>query len=119
MLKNGHVIHGADAISGAVPYIRRVRDSRLALVGLGRIGSAVAVRAKACGFDVPALQAAEFTLTSLKDAGFGVPELKAAGASLAELWTVRCPRTSHPLCDTGHRTPNVRMVRPWQAHTTP
>lgn len=48
----GEEIRGADAIAAAVPYIRRVRGSVLGLVGLGRIGMAVAVRAKACGFEV-------------------------------------------------------------------
>ena len=48
----GEEIRGADAIATAVPYIRRVRGAVLGLVGLGRIGSAVALRAKACGFDV-------------------------------------------------------------------
>ena len=51
-LANGESIRGADAIAAAVPYVKRVRDSVLGLVGLGRIGSAVALRAKACGFDV-------------------------------------------------------------------
>ena len=32
--------------------VRRVRGSSLGLVGLGRIGSAVAVRAKSFGFDI-------------------------------------------------------------------
>lgn len=48
----GREVRGADAIAAAVPYVRRVRGSTLGLVGLGRIGSAVAARAKACGFDV-------------------------------------------------------------------
>ena len=51
-LAAGEAIRGADAISAAVPYVRRVRGSVLGLVGLGRIGSAVALRAKACGFEV-------------------------------------------------------------------
>ncbi|KOO52925.1 c-terminal binding protein [Chrysochromulina tobinii] len=45
-------VRGADAIAAAVPYVRRVRGSVLGLIGLGRIGTAVALRAKACGFDV-------------------------------------------------------------------
>ena len=45
-------IRGADAIARAVPYVRRVRGATLGLVGLGRIGAAVAVRAKAFGLDV-------------------------------------------------------------------
>jgi C-terminal binding protein len=52
LLSAGAQIRGADAIAAAVPYVRRVRGSTLGLIGLGRIGSAVAVRAKACGFDV-------------------------------------------------------------------
>ena len=32
--------------------VRRVRGSSLGLIGLGRIGSAVAMRAKAFGFDI-------------------------------------------------------------------
>jgi C-terminal binding protein len=51
-LGRGESMRGADAIAAAVPYIRRVRGSTLGLVGLGRIGSAVALRAKACGFEV-------------------------------------------------------------------
>ncbi len=51
-LSRGESMRGADAIAAAVPYIRRVRGSTLGLVGLGRIGTAVALRAKACGFDV-------------------------------------------------------------------
>jgi C-terminal binding protein len=51
-LTSGEAVRGADAIAAAVPYVRRVRGSVLGLVGLGRIGSAVALRAKACGFDV-------------------------------------------------------------------
>ena len=45
-------VRGADAIARAVPYVRRIRGSVLGLLGMGRIGSAVAVRAKAFGFDV-------------------------------------------------------------------
>jgi C-terminal binding protein len=45
-------VRGADAIAAAVPYVRRVRGSVLGLIGLGRIGTALALRAKACGFDV-------------------------------------------------------------------
>lgn len=45
-------VRGADGIAAAVPYVRRVRGATLGLLGLGRIGSAVAARAKACGFDV-------------------------------------------------------------------
>ena len=52
LLAHGASFRGADAIAGAIPYIRRVRGSTLGLVGLGRIGSAMALRAKACGFDV-------------------------------------------------------------------
>ena len=52
ILSRGDVVRGPDAIAGALPYIRRVRGSVLGIVGLGRIGSAVALRAKACGFDV-------------------------------------------------------------------
>ena len=48
----GERFHGPDAISAAVPYVRRVRGATLGLLGLGRIGSAVALRAKACGFEV-------------------------------------------------------------------
>ena len=44
---------GADGIARAAGRsVRRIRDSVLGLVGLGRIGSAVAVRAKAFGFSV-------------------------------------------------------------------
>ena len=52
LLAAGQVVRGADAIAAAVPYVRRVRGSTLGIVGLGRIGAAVALRAKACGFDV-------------------------------------------------------------------
>ena len=52
LLDQGNSFRGPDAIALAIPYIRRVRGSTLGLVGLGRIGSAVALRAKACGFDV-------------------------------------------------------------------
>ena len=52
LLHEGSEVRGADAIAAAVPYVRRVRGSVLGLIGLGRIGSAVACRAKACGFDV-------------------------------------------------------------------
>ena len=48
----GVTVRGADAIAAAVPYVKRVRDSVLGLVGLGRIGTAVARRATACGFTV-------------------------------------------------------------------
>ena len=44
---------GADAIAHAAGLsVRRIRGSTLGLVGLGRIGSAVAVRAKAFGFNI-------------------------------------------------------------------
>ena len=44
---------GADGIAKAAGRsVRRVRGSRLGIVGLGRIGSAVAIRAKAFGFEV-------------------------------------------------------------------
>ena len=44
---------GADGIARAAgKTVRRVRDSSLGLVGLGRIGSAVAVRAKSFGFNI-------------------------------------------------------------------
>jgi C-terminal binding protein len=52
LLERGESFRGPDAIASAIPYIRRVRGTKLGLVGLGRIGSAVALRAKACGFDV-------------------------------------------------------------------
>ena len=49
----GARIQGADGIAAAAGgTVRRVRGSRLGLVGLGRIGTAVAVRAKAFGFQV-------------------------------------------------------------------
>ena len=44
---------GADAIAQAAGLsVRRIRGSTLGLVGLGRIGSSVAVRAKAFGFKI-------------------------------------------------------------------
>ena len=52
LLAQGEVVRGPDAIAAALPYVRRVRGAVLGIVGLGRIGSAVALRAKACGFDV-------------------------------------------------------------------
>ena len=46
-------VPGADGIAMvAGKSVRRVRGSHLGLVGLGRIGSAVAIRAKAFGFEV-------------------------------------------------------------------
>jgi hypothetical protein len=49
----GSRIKGPDAIAHACGgSVTRVRGSTLGLVGLGRIGGAVAVRAKAFGFDV-------------------------------------------------------------------
>lgn len=52
LLHAGEAVRGADAIAAAVPYVKRVRGATLGLVGLGRIGAATAVRAKACGFNV-------------------------------------------------------------------
>ena len=50
---NGERVQGADGIAAAAgSTVRRVRGSKLGLVGLGRIGTATAVRAKAFGFDV-------------------------------------------------------------------
>ena len=44
---------GADGIAlAAGRSVRRIRGSTLGLVGLGRIGTAVAVRAKSFGFEV-------------------------------------------------------------------
>ena len=44
---------GADGIANAAGRtVKRIRDSRLGLVGLGRIGTAVAVRAKSFGFSI-------------------------------------------------------------------
>ena len=44
---------GADGIAiAAGKSVRRIRGSTLGLVGLGRIGTAVAVRAKSFGFDI-------------------------------------------------------------------
>ena len=45
---------GADGIANAAgKTVKRILDSRLGLVGLGRIGTAVAVRAKSFGFKSP------------------------------------------------------------------
>ena len=53
MMRNLHFETGADGIARAAgKTVRRVRDSSLGLIGLGRIGSAVAVRAKSFGFNV-------------------------------------------------------------------
>jgi C-terminal binding protein len=50
---NGETIQGADGISAACgPTVTRVRGTTLGLVGMGRIGTATALRAKAFGFDV-------------------------------------------------------------------
>ena len=52
-LAAGDAVQGADAIAAcAGASVRRVRGATLGLVGLGRIGTATAVRAKAFGFDV-------------------------------------------------------------------
>ena len=51
-LAQGESFRGPDEIAKAIPYVKRVRGSTLGLVGLGRIGCAVALRAKSCGFDV-------------------------------------------------------------------
>ena len=53
MMRNLHFETGADGIARAAgKTVRRVRDSSLGLIGLGRIGSAVAVRAKSFGFRI-------------------------------------------------------------------
>ena len=59
LTSNGRVIAGPDSIAAAAaePYsggARRIRGQVLGIVGLGRIGSAVALRAKAFGFVVVA-----------------------------------------------------------------
>ena len=91
-LDTGEAIRGADAISATVPYVRRVRGSVLGLVGLGRIGSAVALRAKACGFDVAFYDPAR---EDGADKALGIRRVGSLEALLAEAECV----SLHCLCD--------------------
>jgi len=75
-----------------VPYVRRVRGSALGLVGLGRIGSAVALRAKACGFDVAFFDPER---EDGADKALGIRRARSLGALLAESECV----SLHCLCN--------------------
>ena len=75
-----------------MPYVRRVRGSVLGLVGLGRIGSAVALRAKACGFEVAFYDPGR---EDGADKALGIRRVHSLGALLAEAECV----SLHCLCD--------------------
>ena len=50
--KEPRKIHGPEALKEAATGTARIRGDTLGIVGLGRIGTAVAVRAKVFGFNV-------------------------------------------------------------------
>ncbi|KAF6029180.1 CTBP1 [Bugula neritina] len=50
--KDGRKIHGPEALKEAATGTARIRGDTLGIIGLGRIGTAVAVRAKVFGFNV-------------------------------------------------------------------
>lgn len=50
--KEGRKIHGPEALKEAATGTARIRGDTLGIVGLGRIGTAVAVRAKVFGFNI-------------------------------------------------------------------
>lgn len=50
--REGKRIHGPEALKEAAAGSARIRGDTLGIVGLGRIGTAVAVRAKVFGFNV-------------------------------------------------------------------
>lgn len=50
--KDGRKIHGPELLKEAATGSARIRGDTLGIVGLGRIGTAVAVRAKVFGFNV-------------------------------------------------------------------
>lgn len=52
MVKEGKKLHGPGQIREAAQGSARIRGDTLGIVGLGRVGSAVALRAKAFGFNV-------------------------------------------------------------------
>uniref|UniRef100_A0A915J6T8 C-terminal-binding protein n=1 Tax=Romanomermis culicivorax TaxID=13658 RepID=A0A915J6T8_ROMCU len=52
MVAEGREFVGPEVIREAAPGCGRIRDETLGIVGLGRIGTAVAIRAKAFGFKV-------------------------------------------------------------------
>lgn len=76
----------------AAPLVRRVRGTRFGIVGLGRIGTATALRAKSFGFEI---LAHDPYLPAGQEIALGVRRLDSLGDLLAssDVVSIHCPLT--------------------------
>jgi len=76
----------------AAPLVRRVRGTRFGIVGLGRIGTATALRAKGFGFDILAYDP---YLPAGQEIALGVRRVDSLGDLLAssDVVSIHCPLT--------------------------